>query len=130
VQLGKRTPGGSTHGAGVVPSKMETYSKEAPRLLDMCALGAYLGRPWRSLERQLMNPPPGFPKPVRLGRRVFWSRDQVDAWLLGQPAPIAPEAEPLAALIAPLRVVPKAVKRGRGRPPKQPREGMSAGQGG
>jgi predicted DNA-binding transcriptional regulator AlpA len=88
---------------------------EAPRLLDMHALGDYLGLPWRSLERQLKNPPLGFPLPVRLGRRIFWSRDQVDAWLRG----VSGTDLPLGSQTA----------RGPGRPRKQPRED-AAGQGG
>ncbi len=86
------------------PVNVKNDNQEAARLLDLQALGAYLGRPWRSLERQLQNPPPGFPRPIQFGRRVFWAREQVDFWLRGE------------LLIAP--VVAQAQGRGRGRPRK------------
>jgi predicted DNA-binding transcriptional regulator AlpA len=85
--------------------------KELPNvesLLDVRGLGAYLGRPWRSLERQLRNPPKGFPPPIRLGRLVFWCRPQVDAWLRGE----TPGND--------LEVTQPIQRRGRGRPLKQP----------
>lgn len=97
----------------VCPLTMQTNSSEASRLLDMHDLGDYLGRPWRSLERQLINPPPGFPSPIRLGRRVFWSRELVDAWLRGQPV-----AEGVRITV-PATDQPQP-KRGRGRPRRQP----------
>jgi predicted DNA-binding transcriptional regulator AlpA len=91
------------------PTTMEKEQSQAvQQLLDMQALGAYLGRPWRSLERQLQRPPEGFPPAIKLGRRVFWSRQRVDAWLRGE-VPAADFPPP-----------PPEPKRGRGRPPKQP----------
>ena len=86
-----------------------------PQLLDLRGLGEYLGRPWRTLERQLLDPPAGFPPPVRFGRRVFWPRVQIDAWLRGvplstqQPDSIAP-------------VLTEVAKRPRGRPRNAQRE--------
>jgi predicted DNA-binding transcriptional regulator AlpA len=101
-------------GAGLSSSAMaHAFQQQLPQLLDLRALGAYLGRPWRTLERQLVSPPPGFPAAVRLGRRVFWPRVQIDAWLAGSPA-LAPHAEAPAIKYQP----PSAPKRPRGRPRK------------
>jgi hypothetical protein len=43
----------------------EVISSQLPQLLDLRALGAYLGCSWRTLERQLL------------------ARAQIDAWLSG-----------------------------------------------
>ena len=83
--------------------------KGVPRLLDLKALGAYLGRPHRSLERHLKKPPRGFPKPIRFGRLVFWSRDQIDSWLLGSSSDSERDAVDL----------PAPTNRSRGRPRKR-----------
>jgi len=93
----------------------DIVSPQLPQLLDLRALGAYLGRPWRTLERQLLTPPPGFPSPVRFGRLLFWPRAQIDAWLHGVP-PTLKQTEESAAMPVPL-----APKRARGRPRKSER---------
>lgn len=101
-----------------ITMEKEQSPQAAQQLLDMQALGAYLGRPWRSLERQLQRPPEGFPPAIKLGRRVFWSRQRVDAWLRGDaPSNNQEVVEPLPT-----------AKRSRGRPPKQSKEAL-AGQG-
>lgn len=85
---------------------MKLSQTEAPRLLDLRALGDFLGISWRSLERQLLKPPPGFPQPRRLGRRVFWSRLEIENWLEGKNA------------LGPAVQVTNEKKRGR--PPNKP----------
>ena len=88
-------------------SAFEIHQTE-PALLCIRGLGALLGNSWRSLERQLKNPPVGFPEPIRLGRRKYWSRVLVLAWLNGVHAPSGAEAV----------AFPRQEKRGRGRPRK------------
>lgn len=88
-------------------SALEIHQTE-PALLCIRGLGALLGNSWRSLERQLKNPPVGFPEPIRLGRRKYWSRVLVLAWLNGVHAPSGAEAV----------AFPRQEKRGRGRPRK------------
>jgi predicted DNA-binding transcriptional regulator AlpA len=69
------------------PMQEEHSQHNTPRLLDIKELGQYLGRPYRTLERTLFSKsaPAGFPPHIRFGRRIFWSKAQIDAWLEGKP---------------------------------------------
>lgn len=89
---------------------MSTFEsdKNEPALLGIRQLGAFLGCPWSSLERQLKNPPIGFPKYIKLGRRKYWPRVLLLAWLKGAHAPSLTEAV----------AFPTQKKRARGRPRK------------
>lgn len=99
---------------------MASQSAGAPRLLSLRELGEYIHRPWRTLERTLAkNPPKNFPAAIQFGRRVFWSRDQVDAWLRGE------ATVPAVPLVKPPQTPPAPGKRGRGRPRKQPLQNVN-----
>lgn len=89
-----------------------------PALLDLPLVAEYLGQPLNSVRRWIHHPPEGFPKPVLLGRKITFRASELEAWATGSPVDAPSTTEP---------EVP--AQRGRGRPPKQPKESAIAGQG-
>lgn len=91
---------------------------EQPKLLDIYALADLLGLSHSSLRRWAKSPPPGFPAEIRFGKRLYWSRVQVEVWLVdvGKSAP-QPVTEPAEQ---------QPVERARIRLPKRPRKASRA----
>lgn len=92
------------------------------QILDLHQTAELLGRSLSTVRHWTRKPPPNFPQVIRSGSKKYLRAAELERWALGQAAPVI---EPQVATVPP--PLP-ALKRGRGRPPKQPKEAV-AGQG-
>lgn len=92
------------------------------QILDLHQTAELLGRSLSTVRHWTRKPPPDFPEVLRSGCKKYLRAAELERWALGQ---AAPAIEPQMPTVPPPLPV---LKRGRGRPPKQPKE-TATGQG-
>lgn len=107
-----------------VNHKMHTY--HPGQLLALEDVALYLGQPLNSVRRWIHKAPPGFPRPVMIGRKITYRFSQLEAWATGAVPDPEPAPAPAALAAGPERARISLPKRPRGTPRLQPAAGGGA----